>query len=87
MDHLLLQFIDAIDEEQANLWLVTLLDEHAVPLVKEILGSSLRFHLNNNSAASTEDANDLFNDIITNLLSRLRNIRSDRALKLTFGSD
>ena len=78
MDHLLLQFIEATDEEQADLWLVTLIDEHAVPIVKEILGSSLRFHLNNNSAASTQDASDLFNDIITNLISRLRNIKSDR---------
>ncbi len=77
MDHLLLQFIEAKGEEQADLWLGTLIDEHAVPIVKEILGSSLRFHLNNNSAASTQDANDLFNDIIINLLSRLRNIRSD----------
>ncbi|HET9713620.1 MAG TPA: hypothetical protein VFP64_17145 [Pyrinomonadaceae bacterium] len=79
MDHLLLQFVEAKDEEQADLWLVTLIDEHAVPIVREILGSSLRFPLNNNGAASTQDANDLFNDIITNLLSRLRNIRSNRA--------
>ena len=50
-----------------------------MPIVKEILGSSLRFHLNNNSAASTQDASDLFNDIIANLLSRLHKIRSDRA--------
>jgi len=79
MDHLLHQFIEATDEEQADLWLVTLIDAHAVPIVKEILASSLRFHLNNKSAASTQDANDLFNDIIANLISRLRNIRSDRA--------
>jgi hypothetical protein len=79
MDHLLLHFIEATDEEQADLWLVTLIDEHAVPIVREILGSTLRFHLNNKSAASTQDGNDLFNDIITNLLSRLRRIRSDRA--------
>src|ERR1041384_1544590 len=39
----------------------------------------LRFYLYNNGAASTQDANDLFNDIIANLLSRLRHIRSDRA--------
>ena len=78
MDHLLVQFIDATDEEQADRWLVSLINEQAVPIVKEILGSSLRFHLNNNSAASTQDASDLFNDIITNLLSRLRNIRNDR---------
>ncbi|HEX3247810.1 MAG TPA: hypothetical protein VHS05_00175 [Pyrinomonadaceae bacterium] len=79
MDHLLLQFIEATNEEQADLWLIALIDEHAVPIVKEILGSSLRFHLNNNSAASTQDANDLFNDVITSLLSRLRYIRSDPA--------
>jgi hypothetical protein len=79
MDHLLLRFIEATDEEQADLWLIALIDEHAVPIVKEILGSSLRFHLNNNSAASTQDAHDLFNDVITSLLSRLRNIRSDPA--------
>ncbi len=79
MDYLLLQFIEATDEEQADLWLVNLIDEHAVPIVREILGSSLHFHLNNNRATSTQDANDLFNDIITNLLSRLRNLKSDRA--------
>ena len=79
MDHLLRQFIEATEEEQADRWLVTLIDEHAVPIVREILASSLRFHLSNNRAASTQDASDLFNDIIANLISRLRNIRSDRA--------
>jgi hypothetical protein len=79
MDHLLVQFIEATDEVQADRWLGTLIDEQAVPIVKEILGSRLRFHLNNNHTAWTQDANDLFNDIITNLLSRLRAIRSDRS--------
>ena len=78
MDQLLLAFIEATDEEQADRCLASLIDEHAVPIVKEILGSSLRFHLAGNSATSTQDANDLFNDIIANLLSRLRHIRSDR---------
>ena len=78
MDQLLLTFIEATDEEQADRCLESLIDEHAVPIVKEILGSSLRFHLSSNSAASTQDANDLFNDIIANLISRLRHIRSDR---------
>ena len=49
-----------------------------MPIVREILGSSLRFYFSSNGAASTQDANDLFNDIIANLLSRLRHIRSDR---------
>ena len=78
VDHLLLAFIEATDEEQADRCLSSLIDEHAVPIVKEILASSLHFHVSNNSAASTQDASDLFNDIIANLLSRLRQIRSDR---------
>ena len=77
MDQLLLTFIEAKDEAQADRCLASLIDEHAVPIVKEILGSSLRFHLSNYGPASTQDASDLFNDIIANLLSRLRQIRSD----------
>ena len=77
MDQLLLTFIEATDEEQADRCLESLIDEHAVPIVKEILGSSLRFHLDNNVAASSQDANDLFNDIVANLLSRLRKIKRD----------
>jgi hypothetical protein len=78
MDQLLITFIEATDEEQADCCLASLIDEHAAPIVKEILGSSLRFHFDSNSTASTQDASDLFNDIIANLLSRLRQIRSDR---------
>lgn len=78
MDQLLLTFLEAKDEEQADRCLASLIDEHAVPIVREILGSSLRFHLHTNGSASTQDGSDLFNDIIANLLSRLRNIRSDR---------
>jgi RNA polymerase sigma factor (sigma-70 family) len=78
MDQLLLAFIEAADEEQADRCLTSLIFEHAVPIVKEILGSNLRFYFNNNGTASTQDASDLFNDIIANLLSRLRYIRSDR---------
>jgi len=78
MDQLLVTFIEATDEEQADRCLANLIDEHAVPIVKEILGSSLRFHFNNSGAASNQDASDLFNDIIANLLARLRYIRSVR---------
>ena len=79
MDQLLLAFIEAIDEDQADSCLATLIDEHAVPIVKEILASSLRFYLNSNgAAASSQDAHDVFNDIIANLLARLRFIKSHR---------
>ena len=78
MDQLLLAFIEATDEVQADNCLASLIDEHAVPIVKEILGSSLHFRFDNNGSALTQDASDLFNEIIANLLSRLRHIRSDR---------
>jgi hypothetical protein len=77
MDHRLLTFLEATDEEQADRCLASLIDEHAAPIVKEILGSSLRFHFDNSGAASTQDASDLFNEIIANLLARLRQLRTD----------
>jgi hypothetical protein len=78
MDHRLLAFIETTDEARADRCLASLVDQHAVPIIREILGSSLRFHLDNHAVASTQDANDLFNDIVANLLTRLRQIRHDR---------
>jgi hypothetical protein len=78
MDQILLTFIEATDEQQADSCLASLIDEHAVPITREVLASSLRFHLYHSGAAS-QDANDLFNDIIANLISRLRYIRSNQS--------
>lgn len=77
MDHRLLTFLEATDEDQADRCLASIIDEHAAPIVKEILGSSLRFYFDNSGAASTQDASDLFNEIVANLLARLRQIRTD----------
>jgi hypothetical protein len=80
MDSLLFTFIDAKDDEQADRCLTRLIDEHAAPIVREILGSSLRFHLDRSGAgSSSQDASDLFNDIVVNLISRLRDIKQDPA--------
>jgi RNA polymerase sigma factor (sigma-70 family) len=77
MDQLLLTFIEATDEEQSDRSLTHLIDEHAKPIVKEILNSSLHLYVDFNGPSSSQDAGDLFNDIIVNLLSRLRHIKSD----------
>ena len=80
IDNLLLTFIEESDEEKADLCLTRLIDEHAAPIVREILGSSLRIHFDVSGAGSSnQDAGDLFNDIIVNLVSRLRQIRHDPA--------
>ena len=78
MDNLLLTFIEESDEEKADLCLNRLIDEHAAPIVREILGSSLRFHFDV-SGSSNQDAGDLFNDIVVNLVSRLRQIKHNPA--------
>jgi hypothetical protein len=76
MDNLLLPFIQESNEEKADLYLVRLIDDHAAPIVKEILGGSLRIHFDGPSAGSSkQDAGDLFNDVIANLISRLRQIK------------
>ncbi|HKR11439.1 MAG TPA: hypothetical protein VJT15_05240 [Pyrinomonadaceae bacterium] len=77
MDNLLLAFIEESNEEKADLCLSRLIDEQATPIVREILGGSLRVHFDGGSAK--QDAGDLFNDIIANLISRLRQIKLNPA--------
>src|SRR5688500_17048945 len=80
MDSLLLRFIEATDEEQADHCLTCLINEHAGPIVKEILSSTLRLHVDiTGTGPSGQDAGDLFNDIVVNLVSRLRRIKHDPA--------
>lgn len=78
MDNLLLTFIEAPDEEQADYFLTKLIDEQATPIIKEILGVNLRIHVDSSGrGASRQDAGDLFNDIVANVIARLRQIRQD----------
>ena len=80
MDNLLLPFIEETTEEKADLCLVRLIDEHAAPIVREILSRSLRIHFDGSSSGSSkQDAGDLFNEIVANLISRLRQIKHNPA--------
>jgi hypothetical protein len=76
MDTLLLAYVEAKDEAQVDQCLTILIDEHARPVVREILGSTLQLHLDR-TGAGTQDAGDLLNDILVSLISRLRQIRRD----------
>lgn len=78
MDNLLLTFIEESDDEKADLCLTSLIEEHAAPIVREILGASLRIHFDG-AGSSKQDAGDLFNDIVVNLVSRLRQIKLNPA--------
>ena len=78
MDNLLIPFIEAADEEQADHCLSRLVEEHAWPIVRQILSSSLHLRLDLTTGRSpTQDAGDLFNDIVVNLLLRLRHLKTD----------
>ena len=78
MDTLLVAYVEAKDEAQVDQCLTKLIDEHARPVVREILGSTLQFHLDRTGAGrSSQDAGDLLNDILVSLISRLRHIRHD----------
>lgn len=80
MDNLLLTFVEEADEEKANLCLTRLIDEHAAPIVREILGSSLRIHVDvSGLGSSSQDAGDLFNDIAVSLIARLRQLKHNPA--------
>ena len=80
MDDLLLTFLGATDEVEADHCLTNLIDEHAAPIVKDVLGSTLRLHGEIRSAGPySQDASDLFNDIVVNLVSRLRQLRHNPA--------
>ncbi|HEU4479012.1 MAG TPA: hypothetical protein VFR80_10870 [Pyrinomonadaceae bacterium] len=80
MDKLLLPFIEESDDDKANLCLTRLIDEYAAPIVREILGSSLHMHFDASGAdSSNPDAGDLFNDIVVNLVSRLRQVKRNPA--------
>src|SRR4030095_14957786 len=80
MDSLLLTFIAARDEAEAEHCLTRLINDHGGPIVREILRSNLRLHVDaNGGASSNQDAGDLFNDIVVNLVSQLRRIKDDPA--------
>lgn len=60
--YFVLTFIEATDDDQADRGLTRLIDEHAARIGKEILGSSLRIHVDiSGIGSSSQDSGDLFN--------------------------
>jgi hypothetical protein len=78
MDSSLLPFIRALDTDQEERCLVQLIEKQAAPIIRRILSSSLRFHLGRaGSGAANQSADDLFGDVVVNLLRRLRSLKAD----------
>lgn len=79
MDHLLLPFLQAVDAEEEEHCLVRLIEGHAAPIIRRILSSSLRFQLEGADGGSWgQGGEDLFGDVVVNLLRRLRHLKADR---------
>ena len=74
-DPLLLPFLEAVSEEQAERALSRLLAD-LEPVIKNIIGYKLRVYFTDNRKEAT-DAEDIYSDTILQLLTRLAEIRSN----------
>lgn len=73
MDALLLPYLQATDEAEAQRFVATLMEEQAEPIIKGIVARKLGF----SSGWRQEDAADVCSDIVLQLLHRLSALRCD----------
>lgn len=79
---LLRDFQQSPDEAHAQLLLERLIQEHVRPLVKQILGATLRFRLNApQHGASHPDAEDVYGEIVLALCKRLRRLKEEEGIQ------
>lgn len=77
IDPLLLPFLEATTEEEEELLLVQLLNEHINPIVRQILRYKLQWDFNQREASyRNQDIEEAYNEIQLHLLKRLRNFKS-----------
>jgi hypothetical protein len=72
-DELLLSFLQAADEIESQCLVVRLINECADPVIKEIIGYKLRTSFE--SAHDTQEGEDVYNNVLMSLLTRLRAIK------------
>lgn len=76
-DSVLLAYLEANDECEADAALELLLVERAQPLVRDIIRSKLRVGRSQSADVSAEDFEDLVNEIALKLLKTLRHLRTN----------
>src|ERR1041385_4602388 len=80
MDHLLLPYLKATDEAERQRNLNDLLMVHAAPVVRQTLRHKLGFYVNQDGKnPRNQDAEDLYQDIMTKVVQTLRNLRNPSA--------
>lgn len=76
IDTLLLPFLEATTEEEEELLLVQLLNEHINPVVRQILRYKLQWDFNQRDGSyRNQDIEEVYNEIQLHLLKRLRNFK------------
>lgn len=78
-DSVLIPFLEASDEREAEQALSRLISEEVSPLVKQIVGYKLRACSVHENRGSPHEVEDLCSETLVNLLARLSDLRSRRA--------
>jgi hypothetical protein len=81
VDPLLLPFLQAHSDPEADTVLAELISQQADPIVKKIVGYKFQVFFRENNRAQNDDAEDVHSEIVLNLLSRLSELRNNSQLE------
>lgn len=81
IDPLLLPFLQAGSEDEADAVLAHLISEHAEPVVKNIVGYKFRVFFRESNRGQNNDAEDVRSEAMVDLLARLSELRSNPQLE------
>ena len=81
VDPLLLPFLQASSDDEADTVLAELISQHADPVVKKIVGYKFQVFFRENNRAGNDDAEDVHSEVVLNLLSRLGELRNNSQLE------
>ena len=81
VDPILLPFLHAPSDEEADAVLALLISQHADPVVKNIVGYKFRVFFRENNRAENDDAEDVHSETVVNLLTRLSELRVNPQLE------
>ncbi|PYS68265.1 MAG: hypothetical protein DMF69_20750, partial [Acidobacteria bacterium] len=82
VDPLLLPFLQAPSDDEADTVLAELISQQADPIVKKIVGYKFQVFFRENNRAQNEDADDVHSEIVLKLLSRLSELRNNSQLEV-----
>ena len=75
VDPLLLPFLQAISDDEADTTLAQLISQHADPVVNKIVGYKFHVYFRNSNRAQNVDAEDVKSEVVLSLLNRLTELR------------